>query len=189
MASSSSFQDMLYKIPAKPNPNKNLKALDEATTTENAMALICPCYVYGKAIGHLLNRNSLHPASCCTWGCVVCAGLASSSVAGSMVSAATGTQVAQVFYALFCMGYYLPHCICGLPLSLEMRAHNSGLNHPNGCETKAIIQTAFCPCLVLASVEKWAQKHKGKVMLAQDSTCIFPPMELIDVPPQLNMQT
>jgi hypothetical protein len=165
--------------PIKQDPTKPMANLDEATATENAIALICPCYVYGKAIAHLRNlESSIHTASCCTWGCIVCAGLASSSVGGSMVSAAAGTQAAQALYVFFCMGYYLPHCVCSLPLSLEMRAKKSGLQHPSGCESRAILQTTFCPCCVLASVEKWAQKNKGKVILEQDSSCILPPMQL-----------
>ena len=176
--------------PLTPHHKKPTETLEDASAAENAMALICPCYVYGKAIAHLRNaESSIHTASCCTWGCIVCAGLASSSVGGSMVSAAAGTQVAQVFYALFCIGYYLPHCICSLPLSLEMKAHQVGNKHPSGCNSRGVLETAFCPCLVLASVEKWAQKHRGKVTLVQDSTCIFPPMELrnVDIPTQQTM--
>jgi hypothetical protein len=184
----STFQGLKYSA-LKPDPNKPQKALEDASAVENAMALICPCYVYGKAIGHLRDSNSVHAASCCTWGCIVCAGLASSSVGGSMVSAAAGTQVAQAFYVLFCLGYYLPHCLCSLPLSLEMKAHAAGLGHPKGCEGRGILETAFCPCCVLASVEKWALKHKGKVKLTQDSTCILPPMELTDIPAQMAMRS
>lgn len=188
MESNYQSQNIQYTA-VKTNTHKPLKHLKDASATENAMALICPCYVYGKAIGHLRNSNSFHAASCCTWGCIVCAGLASSSVAGSMVSAAAGTQVAQAFYALFCMGYYLPHCLCSLPLSLEMRAKQAGLEHPNGCETRGIIETTFCPCCVLASVEKWAHEHKGKVTLTQEGSCIFPPMELAIMPTQATMST
>ena len=179
---------MAYFSQESDGTQPHMPALKGATVLQNAKALVCPCCSYGSAIGYLRNKDSMDGTSCCIWGSIVCAGIAGSSISSSIVAAAAGTQVAQALYALFCIGYYIPHCICGLPLSLEMRAREGGLTQPPGCSAASILETAFCPCCVLASVEKWAQSNKGKVALKQQGGFVFPPMELIQPPSQFTMQ-
>lgn len=161
------------------------KDIPNASGTQNALALVCPCYVYGKAIGYLKAEESIDSTTCCIWSSILCAGIVGSSVSASYVSAAAGQQAGQALYALCCIGEYLPHFIYALPLSLEMRAY--GTDRAAYFDANSIFKTICCPCCVLASVEKWAKENKGKVELEQgSSSCTCPPMKLIPTPLQMS---
>jgi hypothetical protein len=162
---------------------EEMEPLEGGSFLENAMACLCPCYVYGETIGYLKNVDSVDASSCCIWTCIESAGIAGSIGAGALAPAVPG----GVFYFLILIGNCIPHWVWVLPLALEMKAFK--IKAETSYDTRSILETLVCPCCILASVKKWAKQHKGDVGLKQLSGCILPPMKLISPPRQLSMKT
>ena len=168
---------------------EELESLENGTCVQSTVALFCPCYVFAETIGHLRNRDSADSMSCCIFGSMECAGIACSNIIPPLISTAVGEPLGSIGYAIIVLINCIPHCLWVLPLSLEMRAKQSRKNWPR-YDVKSILETIFCPCCVLSSVERWAKANKGKVTLKQTSNCLLPPMELVATSPpphQLSM--
>ena len=159
-----------------------VESLEGGSFFENALAFICPCYVYGETIGYLKNVDSVDGTSCCIWTCIESVGVAASIGAASLAPAVP----AGVFYVFIGVGNCIPHWVWVLPLALEMKAFK--IKAEASYDTKSILEALCCPCCLMASVKKWAKQHKGEVGLKQLSGCILPPMTLISPPRQLSMK-
>jgi hypothetical protein len=177
------YQGRMYEQVATDETEQSMNSLESGTALSQALALVCPCYVYAKTIGYLHNKDSADTMTCCFWTGIECAGIVGSNLSASLVAS---QPLGSLLYIIIGLANCIPHCLFVLPLSLEMRARENNLSSAQ-CEIQSILETAFCPCCVLAAVEQWAQKNKGKVILKQKGCCICPPMKLTTLPTPMQM--
>jgi hypothetical protein len=154
----------------------SLKSLDSGSCSQNTKALFCPCISFGNIIGYLQGNDKSNSAACCGWCAVTSLGILGSSASAPALTSVLSQPATYVLYGMCCLGYYIPHCFCGLPLSLEMRAYESGKEPV--CDAKGVMETLFCPCCNLGSAEKWALANKGKYTLEKGGACICPPFAI-----------
>jgi hypothetical protein len=167
-----SFQDADWQQ----TDDTSLKPLENGSCSQNTKALICPCISFGNIIGYLQGSDKLNSAACCGWCAVTSLGILGSSASAPALMSVLSQPATYVLYGMCCLGYYIPHCFCGLPISLEMRAYESG-REPK-CDAKGLIETLFCPCCNLGAAEKWAVANKGRYALEGGGSCICPPFAI-----------